>query len=141
MNTIFGDVQSGSSTTASAEAYVEKYSDTAILGDNNWWFNHTLGDYVADKGIGWPPYGIIVAPEGRDTLVWYDAASRLHVIDLSTVDRGDEVALSVKNPEYFEDPKYLELWKSMIPTSMDISQILILAIGLGAVIIFLKRGR
>jgi hypothetical protein len=141
MSTIFDDVQSGSSTTATPEAYVDKYSDTPILGDNDWWFNHTLGDYVDDKGIGWPPYGIVVAPEGRNTLVWYDASGILHVIDLTAVPHGDEVAISVKNPEYFEDPRYVELWKNILPTTIDIKQILLLAVGLGVVVIFIKRGK
>ncbi len=141
MSTIFDDVQSGSSSTASPEAYVAKYANTPILGDNDWWFNHTLSDYVYDRGVGWPPYGIIVAPEGRDTLVWYDAANRLHVIDLTKVPNGNDVAIAVKQPEYFEDPRYLELWNSMIPTKVDIKQIMFLALGIGIVVLFIKRGK
>ena len=137
----FSDVQSGASSTGSPEAYVARFADTLILGDNDWWFNHTLGDYVSDKGVGWPPYGVIVAPEGRDTLVWYDAAARLHVIDLTMLQHGSDIATAVKKPEYFEDPKYLELWNSMIPTRVDIKQIMLLAIGLGVVVIFAKKGR
>lgn len=141
MATTFDDVVSGSSSTASPEAYVAKYAGTPILGDNDWWFSHTLGDYVNDRGVGWPPYGVIVAPEGRDTLVWFDAASRLHVIDLTNLPNGSDVATAVKKPEYFEDPRYLELWNSMIPTKVDIKQIMLLAIGLGVVIIFIKKGK
>lgn len=136
----FSNVTSGSSSTASPEAYVAQYADTLILGENDWWFNHTLGDYVEDRGVGWPPYGVIVAPEGRDTLVWFDAASRLHVIDLTMVPNGDDLAVAVKKPEYFEDPKYLELWNNMIPSKVDIKQIMLLALGIG-VVIFLKKGR
>ena len=139
MNGIFDDVVSGSSSTASPEAYVTKYADTPILGDNDWWFDYTLGDYVNDRGVGWPPYGVIVAPEGSDTLVWYDAANVLHVIDLTKLPNGDDLATAVKKPEYFEDPKYVELWNSMIPSKVDIKQIMLLAIGLGVVIIFINR--
>ena len=136
---IFDDVQSGGSSTASPEAYVARYADTPILGDNDWWFDYTLEDYVTDRGVNWPPYGVIVAPEGNDTLVWFDAANRLHVIDLSVIPNGNDLAVAVKKPDYFEDPKYVELWNSMIPSKVDIKQIMLLAVGIGAVILLIRR--
>jgi hypothetical protein len=138
----FGDVVSGGSNTT-VSSFVETYGDLPILGDNDWWFNHTLNDYVADFGVGWPPYGVIVAPRGIDHLVWFDASGVLHVIDLSKVPNGKDVAISVKQPEYFEDPRYLELWqetlKPLVPTVPDIKQMLFMVLGIGVVVLAISR--
>jgi hypothetical protein len=144
MSTIFDDVQSGSSSTASPEEWVIKYGDTPILGDNDWWFNHTLYDYVFDKGVGWPPYGIIVAPEGKDHLVWFDASSRLHVIDLTIIPHGVDLAIAVKQPEYFSDPQYLELFNETISKGGqgffdNINSTLMIVLGIGIVFVVLPK--
>lgn len=141
----FSDVQSGSSSAYAITdpySFVERYPDTPILGDNEWWFNHDLYDYIIDKGVGWPPYGVIVAPEGRDMLVWFDASSKLHVVDLIKAPNGVNVAYAVKQPEYFEDPQYLELWKKIIkplvPTVPDITKMLMVVLGIGVVVILIQ---
>lgn len=150
----FSDVQSGSSSTANmpyrysdsqALDFVSTYGDTKILGENDWWFNHTLSEYVADKGVGWPPHGIIVKPIGNNMLVWFDASGRLVVIDLTGYTYEAEFVASVKKPEYFEDPRYFELWqetiKPLIPTIPNITNMLMVVLGIGVVVLLIKKGR
>src|SRR5262245_51353137 len=114
-------------TDSEALNFVNTYGDTPILGDNDWWFNHTLSDYVADKGDGWPPQGIIVKPVTDNMLVWFDATKRLIVINLSGYQYEKEFVESVKKPEYFEDPMYLELWqetiKPLVPTIPNLTNL------------------
>lgn len=150
----FSDVQSGSSSTAYAPyrysdaqalGFVNTYGDTKILGENEWWFNHTLNEYVADKGVGWPPQGVIVKPAGSNMLVWFDTTGRLVVIDLSGYRYETEIVASVKKPEYFEDPQYLALWqetiKPLIPTIPNITNMLMVVLGIGVVVLLIKKGR
>lgn len=142
----FSDVQSGSTTAYTVSdpySFVSRYPDTPILGDNDWWFNHDLYDYVLDKGVGWPPHGIIVAPEGRDMLVWFDASSRLHVIDLIKVPSGKNLSYSIKQEAYISDPEYLALFheviKPLVPTIPNITRLLMVVLGIGAVVVLIQN--
>jgi hypothetical protein len=132
-------------TDSEALTFVNTHGDTPILGEHDWWFNHTLSDYVNDKGKGWPPQGIIVNPSGSNILVWFDAAGGLVVIDLTGYEYEQEIVTGVKKPDYFEDPQYLELWQEtirpLIPTIPNITNMLLVVLGIGVVVLMIKKGR
>lgn len=152
--TLFKNVVSGGSSTAAmphklsdneALAFVNTYGSTKILGDKEWWFDHTLSEYVEDKGVGWPAYGVIVKPLSDNMLVWFDAAGRLVVLNLNGYVYETQFVESVKQPEYFSDPQYAELWqetiKPFIPTIPNITTMLFAILGIGLVVLAIKKGK
>jgi len=72
-----------------AQQFIQAYGPQPVMGgpfDVPGWFGGTvatLSDYVR---LRYPSYGVIVRPPGngfREILVWYDASSVLHVIDVT----------------------------------------------------------
>lgn len=77
-------------TGADAELFVESNSSLPIKGDSS----HTLQYYVNTHSPAW---GVIVNPLPKvDVLVWYDAANRLHVVEVT----GNPAVAEIIKPAY-----------------------------------------
>ncbi len=124
-----------------ANRFVVDHSDDLVTGgpipSSNSRTIATLGDYLLAR---FPPYGVIVRVGADDYLVWYDASSRLHVIDVT----GEPIAGQVPRAPY-ESPDSgliaalmdsLRRLTSYVPTP---ATLFLLAAAVGLAVISSKR--
>lgn len=80
-------------SSADANKFINDYASLRLKGNSGLTLQSYLNTHV-------PAWGVIVTPpSGRDTLVWYDAANRLHVVDVA----GEPMVESVIKPAYHTD--------------------------------------
>lgn len=80
------------------------------------------GGGYASLPLAYPNAGVAVKePSGRYVLVWKDASSRWHFIDLSDMSQMDSIARATNQAPFVSDPQYLELIQSAVSRALNLT--------------------